>query len=185
MELIGLNNSLPMFAGQARITSNGTSGQQFHLWRLHPSYAGSCGLGTENKNPADYMDFSTSYDITDGIEVADQEITLSTPTTIPESLMLTSEELCATLAVSGPVNADRLAVRPSLVQAGEEFNVSIDSECGTVRIVSPDGRMINSSPCCASSSKVIATTGWACGCYLVSLRDANGRLLGTSRISVW
>ena len=185
IEIIGLDNGLPVFAGQARITSNDASGQRFHLWRLDPSYAGSCGLGTENENPTDYLDFSSSYDVSDGIEVAEQEISLSTPTTISESLMLTSEELCATLAVSGPIKADRLAVRPSLVQAGEEFSVSMDSEGGTLSVVSPDGRVVNSSPGYATSSNAIATTGWARGCYLVYLRDAKCRILGSARISVW
>ena len=97
--------------------------------------------------------------------------------------MLTSEELCSILGVSSPTRNDRLIVRPTLVHVGEEFSVSIDAD-GTISVVSPDGRVLNSRPCNKISPMVLNTTGWPRGCYLVCSRDLKNRVIGTARISI-
>jgi hypothetical protein len=182
MELVGRYNDLLVLAGEAQLSLS--AGQRAQLWRLDTELTEACGINSSEDSFTDAIDFSDSYDITDGIEVMDQEVILTTPTTTAGAASISAEDLCAILHVPEAANTMAWDVRPSLVHPGEVISVSLPAGQGSLSVLAPDGRVMNMTTYGANSTTSLPTTGWAGGCYLVCLRDAGGRLLGMSRVSV-
>lgn len=184
MELVGLNNGMLVFGGQATVPVDGGYDVYHMLWRVDASLDATCGVDPALV-PVTTTDLEPLVTMTDGCNATDRLVDLASFPVDVVNAVYAATDLCAMITNVHEQDAlPVVAVFPSPVVQGGNATIELDGDADRIEVLAADGRIVASIAVNARPRLQLATNGWSSGLYVVRATDRDGVLRASARLIV-
>lgn len=184
MELVGMHGGQLLLAGKGTVGIDGGFESFHQLWRIEPVFPGPCGTDAYLGSTVPYTDQESSVSMSDGCNVTDRTVTVSTFTVNVTDAVYTSHDLCFLLtSVDEEQGRAAVNVYPSPIAAGNALTVEATG-AAAVQLIAADGRVVQQAATNNNDRTILGTTGLTAGLYLVRVLAATGAPLHETRVVV-